>query len=64
MRRRRTRLERAQEFVRAEALRQSGATQRHVAEELGLARSTLHDWRASPPLQPAPPALAALGGGR
>lgn len=60
MRRRRTRLERAQELGRAEGLRRAGATQRQVAEELGLARGTLHDWRASAPMQPVPAALAAF----
>lgn len=58
--RRRTRLERAQELGQAEALRQSGASQREAAQTLGIARGTLHDWRTTAPTQPVPAALAAF----
>jgi hypothetical protein len=57
---RRTGLERAQELERAEALRQAGASQRQIAEELGIARGTLHDWRKRAPVQPVPATLAAF----
>ena len=57
---RRTRLERAQELGRAQALQQLGASQRQVAETLGIARGTLHDWQEALALQPAPRALAAF----
>jgi hypothetical protein len=57
---RRTRLERARELARAEALRQAGTSERQVAEGLGIARGTLYEWRERAPLQPVPAALAAF----
>jgi transposase-like protein len=57
---RRDRLERAEKLEVAEARLAAGKTQRQVAEELGVARSTLQDWRRASSLDGVPEALAAF----
>ncbi|MCP4823669.1 MAG: transposase, partial [Shimia sp.] len=56
----RNRLERAEKLVAAEARMSAGQTQRHVAEELGVARSTLQDWRRASSANAVPAALAVF----
>jgi transposase-like protein len=57
---RRDRLERAEKLEAAEARLAAGKTQRQVAEELGVARSTLQDWRRASSPGGVPEALAAF----
>ncbi len=56
----RSRLERAQQREAAEARLAQGQPQRHVAAELGVARSTLQDWCQPTPVGAAPAVLAAF----
>jgi len=58
--RRRSRLERAEQLQRAETRWAAGQPQRQVAADLGVARSTLRDWRRADPVGAAPAALAAF----
>ena len=58
--RRRTRLERAASVVIAEARRATGASQRAVAAELGMPRSTLQAWCREVPRGDPPAALTAF----
>ncbi len=58
--RRRSRLERAEQLQRAETRWAAGQPQRQVAADLGVARSTLQDWRRADPVGAAPAALAAF----
>lgn len=55
----RSRLERAEQLELAAAALATGEPLRQVAAELGVARSTLRDWRATAPLAGMPPAVAA-----
>ena len=57
---RRNRLERAEKLVTAEARLSAGQTQRNVAVELGVARSTLQDWCRASSANAPPAALAAF----
>lgn len=57
---RRNRLERAEKLEAAEARASAGQAQRRVAAELGVARSTLQDWRRAGTADTAPGALAAF----
>ena len=57
---RRDRLERAEKLEAAEVRLAAGKTQRQVAEELGVARSTLQDWRRASSPGGVPEALAAF----
>jgi len=54
------RLERAEKLEVAEARLAAGRTQRQVVEELGVARSTLQDWRRASSLEGVPDTLAAF----
>jgi hypothetical protein len=56
---RRSRLERAEQLETATARLAAGQPQRQVAADLGLARSTLQDWRKPVTVGAAPAALAA-----
>ena len=56
----RSRLERAEQRGAAVARLATGQPQRHVAVELGVARSTLQDWCKPPPVGAAPAVLAAF----
>ncbi len=56
----RDRLERAEKLQAAKARLAEGETERQVAAELGVARSTLQDWRSERSLPGAPEALAAF----
>lgn len=56
---RRSRLERAEQLGAASVRLAAGQTQRQVAADLGLARSTLQDWRKPEAVGVAPAALAA-----
>jgi hypothetical protein len=56
---RRSRLERAEQLETATARLAAGQPQRQVAADLGLARSTLQDWRKPVAVGAAPAALAA-----
>lgn len=59
-RRRRSRLERAGQFTQAESALCAGRSQRQVAMQLGVARSTLQEWCTDRPSGQAPAALAAF----
>lgn len=59
-RRRRSRLERAGQFTQAESALCAGRSQRQVAVQLGVARSTLQEWCTDRPSGQAPAALAAF----
>ena len=56
----RSRLERAEQRGAAVARLATGQPQRHVAAELGVARSTLQDWCKPTPVGAAPAVLAAF----
>ena len=56
---RRSRLERAEQLETASARLAAGQPQRQVAEDLGLARSTLQDWCKPVAVGAAPAALVA-----
>ncbi|MEF8767078.1 DUF6399 domain-containing protein [Candidatus Accumulibacter contiguus] len=56
---RRSRLERAEQLGAATVRLAAGQTQRQVAAELGVARSTLQDWRKPEAVGAAPAVLAA-----
>jgi hypothetical protein len=56
----RNRLERADNLQRFEARLSQGESERQVAAELGMARSTLREWRAERSVQEAPQELAAF----
>ena len=56
----RNRLERAEKLVAAEARLSAGQTQRHVAAEISVARSTLQDWRRASSANAVPAALVAF----
>ena len=56
----RSRLERAEQREAAVARLVTGQPQRHVAAELGVARSTLQDWCKPTPVGAAPAVLAAF----
>ena len=55
---RRGRLERAEKRSQANALLEAGLSHRRLAEQLGVARSTLQDWTARLPPSDCPAALA------
>ena len=57
---RRSRRERAEQLEAAGARLAVGRTQRQVAADLGVARSTLQDWCRPVPIDGAPAALAAF----
>lgn len=57
---RRNRSERAEKLGAAEARLSAGQTQRHVAAELGVARSTLQDWSRASSAKAVREALAAF----
>lgn len=57
---RRSSRKRAEQFEAAGARLAAGRTQRQVAADLGVAHSTLQDWRRPVPIDDAPAALAAL----
>lgn len=57
---RRSRRERAEQLEAAGARLAVGRTQRQVAADLGVARSTLQDWCRPVPIDDAPAALAAF----
>ncbi len=56
----RNRLERAEKLMAAETRLSAGQTQRQVAAELGVARSTLQGWRRASARDAVPAALAAF----
>ena len=56
----RSRLERAEQRGAAVARLATGQPQRHVAADLGVARSTLQDWCKPTPVGAAPALLAAF----
>ena len=55
---RRGRLEQAETLTEARALRRAELSQRQVAKQLGVARSTLQGWNARAAASDCPPALA------
>ncbi len=57
---RRDRMVRAEKLGAAEERLAAGKSQRVVAEELGVARSTLQDWRRASSLDGVPETLAAF----
>ncbi|WP_300971553.1 helix-turn-helix domain-containing protein [Thiocapsa sp.] len=57
---RRTRLEQAEHIAAAEARLAAGETQRAVATEMGIARSTLRDWCGEVPRGDPPTGLTAF----
>jgi len=57
---RRNRLERAEKLVAAETRFSAGQTQRQIAADLGVARSTLQDWQRASSADAVPAALAAF----
>lgn len=59
---RRNRLERAEKLAAVETRLSAGQKQRQVASELGVARSTLQDWRRASHGDAMPAALAAFVG--
>jgi hypothetical protein len=58
---RRGRLEQAETLTEARALRRTELSERQVAKQLGVARSTLQGWKARPGASDCPAAYSAEG---